>query len=97
MNVRIYQPSRCATQSGMGRTHDWVLEYEPASARQPESLMGWTSSRDTLNQIRLRFPTREEAVAYAEGKGLVFSVQEPASRRVKPKSYSDRFRPTRTH
>jgi len=96
MNVRIYQPSRATTQSGLGKTHDWVLEYEPATPRQPESLMGCTSSGDTLNQIRLRFPTRDEAVAFAERKGFTYSIQASAIRRIKPKSYTDRFRPGRT-
>ena len=97
MTARIYQPSRATTQSGLGRTHDWVLEYEPATQRAPEPLMGWISSADTLNQIRLRFSTREDAVAYADREGLAFSVQETAVRRVRPRSYTDRFRPVRNH
>ena len=97
LNARIYQPSRTTTQSGLGKTHEWILEYEPATPRQVESLMGWTSAGDTLNQIRLRFPTKEEAVAFADSKGLGYSIQETAIRRVTPKSYTDRFRPSRSH
>ncbi len=96
MDVRIYQPARATTQSGQGKTHEWILEYEPATSRQPEALMGWTSSKDTLNQIRLRFPTREDAVCYAERKGMNYSCQEPAVRFVRPKNFTDRFRPVRT-
>jgi hypothetical protein len=95
MTVRIFQPCRTTTQSGVGKTQNWLLEFEPATPRQPEALMGWTSAGDTLNQIRLRFDTREEAVAYAERKGLAYAVQEPAIRRVRPRSYVDRFRPGR--
>ena len=96
VNARIYQPSRTTTQSGLGKTHDWILEYEPATPRQVESLMGWTSAGDTLNQLRLRFPTKDEAVAYAHSKGVAYTVQETAVRRVTPRSYTDRFRPGRT-
>ena len=95
MTARIYQPSRATTQSGLGKTHNWILEYEPATQRSPEPLMGWTSAADTLNQVRLSFASRDEAVSFADRQGLVFSVQEPAQRRVRPKSYTDRFRPVR--
>ena len=95
MTARIYQPSRATTQSGLGKTRSWILEYEPATQRSPEPLMGWTSAADTLNQVRLSFASRDEAVSFADRQGLVFSVQEPAQRRVRPKSYTDRFRPVR--
>ncbi len=97
MTARIFQPSRGTTQSGLGKTHEWILEYEPATQRTLEPLMGWTSAADTLNQIRLRFATREEAVAYADSNGIAFSVQEPAIRQVRPRNYTDRFRPLRNH
>jgi hypothetical protein len=96
MNVRIYQPSRATTQSGFGKTLYWILEHEPATPRRPESLMGWTSSGDSLNQIRMRFTSSEQAVAYAESQGLAYTIQKPAIRRVQPRSYTDRFRPVRT-
>lgn len=96
MNVRIYQPSRATTQSATGKSRDWVLEYEPATPRKPDTLMGWTSSGDALNQIRLRFPTQEDAIAYADREGLSYSVQLPAIRKAKPRSYTDRFRPVRS-
>ncbi len=97
MTARIYQPSRSVTQSGLGRTREWVLEYEPATPRVPEPLMGWISSADSLNQVRLRFATQEAAVAYAERNELAFSIQNAAARRIRPKSYTDRFRPVRNH
>ena len=97
MIARIFQPSRATTQSGLGKTREWVLEYEPATPRAPEPLMGWISSADSLNQIRLRFSSREEAVAYAERHGIEYGVQEVAARRFVPRSYTDRFRPLRNH
>ena len=97
MTARIYQPSRATTQSGLGRTQHWVLEYETATVRAPEPLMGWISSGDTLNQLRLRFPTREEAVAYADRNGIPYTVQDVAIRHVRPHSYTDRFRAVRNH
>ena len=64
MNARIYSPSKNAMQSGLGKTGEWVLEYESRASRAPEPLMGWTTG-DTLGQVRLKFGTLEEAKAYA--------------------------------
>ena len=95
MKVRIYQPSKTAMQSGRAKTQTWVLEYEIETPRRPEPLMGWISSGDTLNQVRLGFPSKEEAVAFAEKKGWAFDVAETQARRVVPKSYADNFRTDR--
>lgn len=79
-------------QSGRGKTGGWVLEYETATPRRPEQLMGWTASGDTLNQVRLRFGTVEEAVDFARKKGWSFVVQPAHGRKVKARNYSDNFR-----
>jgi hypothetical protein len=93
--VRIYKPAKSATQSGLARTRLWLLEFEPASRKERERLMGWTSSRDTRRQVRLTFPTLEEAIAYAEKLGFDYAVEQTHDRAVKPKSYADNFRPDR--
>ena len=92
MKARIYKPSKTATQSGHGKTGQWVLEYEPTTPRQPESLMGWTASGDTTNQVCLKFETAEEAIKFAEKKDIPFILTQPHSRRIKPRNYSDNFR-----
>jgi hypothetical protein len=95
MQVRIYQPAKTAMSSGRAKTQAWILEYEIETPRRPEPLMGWTSSGDTLNQVKLSFPTREDAVAFAERNGWGFSVQDPHERRVRPRNYAENFRPDR--
>ena len=90
--VRIYRPAKTAMQSGRAATRRWVLEYEPASRREPDPLMGWSSARDTLNEVRMRFATLDEAKAFAEKHGIAYGVEEPHERRFKPKSYADNFR-----
>ena len=79
-------------QSGHARSQHWVLEFEPEAARGIEPLMGWTSSVDTKQQLRLNFDSREEAVAYAERNGLPYRVFEPSPPRTRRKSYADNFR-----
>ena len=69
MTARIYQPARSAMQSVQSKD-DWLLEYEPEKPREIEPLMGWTSSADMRSQVKLRFDTKEEAIAYAERNGI---------------------------
>ena len=81
-------------QQGRAGTERWLLEFEPG-AREVEPLMGWTSSRDTRRQLRLTFDSKEEAVAYAEKHGLMYSVEEPRERKIRPKAYAENFRTDR--
>ena len=91
--ARIYRPAKSAMQSGRaGRTRKWLLEYEPASRRDPDPLMGWSSARDTLNEVQLRFDTLVEALAFAKKHGLDYTLIEPHARTPKAKSYADNFR-----
>jgi hypothetical protein len=92
MAVRIYKPARTAMQSGEAGTKEWVLEHEPASPREIDPLMGWTSSSDTASQVRLEFDTKEEAVAYAHRNGMAYTLIEPKPRKQVRKSYADNFR-----
>ena len=91
MQVRIYQPPKSAMQAGRAKTDRWALEFEPESARQLDPLMGWTSSRDTKGQVRLWFDSKDEAIAYARNKGLMYTVEEARPRSVRPKSYAANF------
>ncbi len=95
MLARIYRPARNAMQSGKAKTRDWILEFEPASARSPDPLMGWTSSSDMDGQIRLSFDTRDEAVIYAQRHGIPFQLFEPRDPRRVIKAYADNFATTR--
>jgi hypothetical protein len=93
-SVRIYQPAKTAMQSGRARTHGWVLEFDPNLKRGPEPLMGWISGGTTA-QVRLKFETKAEALAYAEKQGFRVDLMEPHDRKLRPKSYADNFRPER--
>ena len=92
MTARIYKPAKTAMQSGLGRTQDWVLEHEPATAREIDPLMGWTSSRDMQAQVKLSFDTKEEAITYAQRNGIPFVVDEPQNRKTVRKAYADNFK-----
>lgn len=93
MRARIYQPARTAMSSGTAKTKDWVLDYEPASARRIDPLMGWTSSDDTQKQVRLRFASKQEALDYARANGIDAVVTEPHKRKpnIRPRGYGENF------
>ena len=94
MTARIYRPTRNAMQSGQANDK-WLLEYEPEKPRQIEPLMGWTSSTDMKAQIKLRFDSKEEAIAYAQRNGIAYRVEEPKTAVRKVVSYSDNFKSNR--
>ena len=93
MKARIFLPPKTAMQSGRALTHKWVLEYMPAAPQRADPLTGWIGGGDIARQVRLNFPTRDEAVAYAEANGIPYEVEVvspgPA---LKPKAYADNFK-----
>ena len=92
MKARIYKPSRNTMQSGRGKTKQWVLEYETQTPREPENLMGWVSSGDTLNQVKMKFDTQKDAIKFAKSQGLDYKVAEEQVRKTKPRNYGDNFK-----
>ncbi len=96
MTAVIYRPAKGATQAGRGKTKAWRLDLRSNGSREIEPLMGWTSTDDTSSQVQLSFDTKEEAIAFAEKKGIVYQVEEPAPDVQRAGlSYSDNFKSTR--
>ncbi|WP_377511832.1 ETC complex I subunit [Octadecabacter sp. R77987] len=93
MRARIYKPAKTAMSSGTAKTHNWVLEFAPASARSVDPLMGWTSSSDTQAQVRMSFETKEAALEYAAENGIDATVQEPKTRKanIRAGGYGENF------
>lgn len=95
MTARIYRPARNVMQSGRGKSKSWLLVHEPAAARSIDPLMGYTSSGDTAQQVRLSFDSQEEAEAYAQRNGIAYNVQAAHDTTPKKVSYPDNFRSDR--
>lgn len=91
MLARIYRPAKTAMQSGKAKSRDWRLEFEPATARFNDPLMGWSGTTDMNGQVRLNFETKEDAIAYAERYGIPFRLHEPHEAPVIIKAYADNF------
>ncbi|GAA4216438.1 ETC complex I subunit [Sagittula sp. NFXS13] len=93
MRARIYQPARTAMSSGQGKTKHWYLDYVADEAKSIDPLMGWTSSSDTQQQVRLRFDTKDAALAYAKEHGITATVTEPKKRKanLRARGYAENF------
>ena len=79
-------------QSGTAKTGHWVLEFEPEAPLSIDPLMGYTSSSDTRRQVRLTFPSKEEAIAYARRNGIAYRLEEAKPPKRRQVSYAENFR-----
>lgn len=95
LKAKIYRPAKNAMQSGRGKSKKWRLDFNPASARSSDPLMGWTSSSDMSSQVSLTFDDKESAIAYCEQYGIAYNVFEPKERKLNIKAYADNFSYTR--
>ena len=62
LRAKIYRPVKTAMQSGKARTKFWVLEFTKSNSNK-DFVMGWTSSSNTGEQVKLKFETQEQAIA----------------------------------
>jgi hypothetical protein len=92
MAARIFQRSKNAMQSGRARASEWVLEFESHIRKRPDPLTGWSGGAETVEQLRLTFPTLDAATAYAERNRVDFHVVPPSEPKLKLQSYADNFK-----
>ncbi|KAI8924467.1 ETC complex I subunit conserved region-domain-containing protein [Entophlyctis helioformis] len=90
-SVRIYQPAKTATQSGRAETNYWRLDFD-VKDRWENPLMGWASSADTVQALRIRFDSKQAAINFAERQGYDFWVDEPKEGKFRVKNYSENFK-----
>ena len=91
MTIKIYKPSKSSMQSGLGKTKQWIAEYIDEKDKIKDTLMGWNSSLDTKEQIKIFFETKDQAIVWAKNNNEQFIVIEPKERKIKPKNYSSNF------
>ena len=88
--AKIYKPSKTAMQSGTKKFDKWIIEF---ITEKPgiNPLMGWESSTDTFNSVKLEFKTKELAIAYSKKNKIDYELIEPKTRKINKKSYADNF------
>ena len=91
MLERIYRPAKSAMQSGKASAKVWRLEFEPRLAPRPDVLMGWISSADPNDQVRIHFDTKEAAIEFARAHDIPHQLIEPPEAKRQIRAYSDNF------
>ena len=77
-------------QSGLKKYDKWIVEFlvdKPGI----NPLMGWESSSDTFNSVKLEFKTKELAIQYSKNNKIDYELIESKNRKIVKKSYSDNF------
>ena len=90
--ARITELDRRTTQSGKANSGLWLLEFERQEALRPDPLTGWNGSGDTNTQVRITFKSKDEAIAFAERRGLQYHLVPAAPVKMKIQAYADNFR-----
>jgi hypothetical protein len=88
--AKIYQPTKTAMQSGKARTKFWILEFTKSKSIK-DFVMGWTSSLNTDEQIKLKFDSLEQATQYAKLNNIEYVVANPKINKLIIKAYADNF------
>ena len=89
--AKIYKPSKTAMQSGLGKSDKWVIEF---MTKNPSinPLMGWESSTDTLDELKLEFSSKDLAINYAKKNKILYELIDSQERKIVKKSYADNFK-----
>ena len=90
-NFLIFQPSKSAMQSGIGKSDKWCLSNSVANKSFINSIFCWTGSSNSEKNLTLFFDSLESAVRYAESRKFDFEVIETKKRKIIKKSYSSNF------
>ncbi|CAG8446318.1 ETC complex I subunit conserved region-domain-containing protein [Gigaspora rosea] len=91
--VRIYKRSKTAMQSGEHNTRHWRIDFDimGSSGAWENPLMGWASSADDVQALRMNFVSKEDAIHFAEKQGWDYYVQEHKEPEFRKKVYADNF------
>ena len=80
-------------QNSPSLNKSWYLEVEDLQKQlYNDKIMGWTSSNETLSQVKLQFPDLASAEKYAKESSIEYEVIYSNSKKIRPKSYAENFK-----
>jgi len=88
--AKIYKPTKSSMQSGKRNSKNWILEHDTAN-NSYNSLMGWESSKDMMNEVKLEFRSKDQAINYAKKNSIDYYIVEPQKNKIIKRSYTDNF------
>ncbi|MBN8828296.1 MAG: ETC complex I subunit [Sphingobacteriia bacterium] len=91
MQATIFKPTKTAMQSGLRNTKKWLVKFEHDGSRYVDSLMGWTGSKDMLQETTLTFPSKEAAENYVKKYYPDYEISYPHESKKVKKNYADNF------
>jgi len=91
MYAIIRQPAPDALQSGGHRYEKWVLEFPRDHKITVDPLTGNTGTADMMQEVKLDFDTKDDAIAYAKTNGIAFQLLERKQHNPKGRSYGENF------
>lgn len=86
--VRIYQKIPKTTQSAYGQ-RPWLLVPVQHKKNTLDPVMHWVGGQDTAVQNVLKFPTKEQAIRFAQENKYAYQVFEAEENPVTLQSYAD--------
>lgn len=87
----IFKPCKNVMQSGSNNSNQWILQFNSDVPRWENPVMGWSSSRDPVQALTLKFDSSQEAIRYAQSEGWAYEVKEDKETILKPKNYAENF------
>ncbi|KND00128.1 uncharacterized protein SPPG_04470 [Spizellomyces punctatus DAOM BR117] len=90
-SVKIFKPARNAMQQGTANSENWRIDFD-VQERWENPLMGWASSHDAVQGVRMNFASKEDAILFAERQGYEYWVEEPKPEKFRVKTYADNFK-----
>ena len=77
-------------QSGDKKYNKWSLKFITENPGI-NPLMGWESSTDTYDELKLEFNNKEMAIEYAKKNNINYEIIEPNIKKKIKKSYAENF------
>ena len=90
--VTIFKGSKSPTQSGKYKTQFWYLKFDEILLYEQDLITGWKGNISPKSKTKLKFPSLESAIAYAENKNYEYEVFIKKESKIKIKSNSENFR-----
>jgi len=92
MHAIIYKPTRSASQSGKANHNHWLMRFVHDGTRKIEPVMGWTSTKDMMQEVIMRFVSLDSAMKYAKKNNIEYEVTPAQEHKLIIRSYAENFK-----
>lgn len=88
--ARITKPTKNCMQSGTENTRLWQIQFEELE-RWENPCMGWGSSGDPVSSLKIKFTSKEQAIAFCEKNNWRWYTDKSQEKKRSKRSYADNF------